>query len=651
MSLNHKIRQQGKLKTSLRLAVVAAAASIAGLVVLLIVVFNMTQQEEGHAALSTMTFKNAEAFQDTSVILRGSTNQRVIGVMVETSGKGNSVKMSEMAFTAHGTSIPVSQNIENARLWFTGNDPNFIPSQQVGATVAKVTEAVFNINCEQELLSGKNYFWLTVDVKAEAITSPGSVDATCEEFRIGAISYKPLISDPAGKRFTEANIAYYSMGSFAVNNLSAWNSKRDGTGFPPKQLHASRNSYFIQSGHRMISSTGSSLQTLVVERGGELRITSPLRLNTMYVAFGGVLEQDVTVTNYYCFNDFIMDNGSNYIHNNTGYVPGLHCRFDAHSNQTFFQYGQATFSNNVAWGNVVVDATTPIDIDVQQYFKNVQGDFEIRRTGLANNGLFVGGSDTIKIGGSFILSGGSFKGISSAESAGLNIHVGHNFILKGGSFQDADLLKNKGTMQLSVAGDIMLLVGRINFSRGVQSCLYLSGQGISKWMQKPEADVVLGNVSIKNKREVIIKGDKMGDVAAGFKIEVANTASLLCENAVVAGDGDFILDDQATLGIGHQDGICSLESKGNIQTLNRMFNSGGIYMYYTPSQPQQTGHFVTTPEPNAVRCLVLNKDRSGMKVNLSGDLKVTEKVMITRGDLREGEFDLIMPRISAKNEF
>ena len=130
---------------------------------------------------------------------------------------------------------------------------------------------------------------------------------------------------------------------------------------------------------------------------------------------------------------------------------------------------------------------------------------------------------------------------------------------------------------------------------------------------------------------------------ADYGIEPAAAA------VVVSGDGGFVLDDQATLGIGHQDGICSAEAKGNIQTSTRLFNSGGIYMYYTLSQPQQTGMFVTTPEPNAVRCLVLDKDRSGMKVNLSNDLKVTEKVMITKGDLREGEHDLIMPRMSAKN--
>lgn len=55
----------------------------------------------------------------------------------------------------------------------------------------------------------------------------------------------------------------------------------------------------------MISSTGTSLQTLVVERGGDLRITAPLRLNNMSVAYGGVLENDMQETGIHCFNFLI----------------------------------------------------------------------------------------------------------------------------------------------------------------------------------------------------------------------------------------------------------------------------------------------------------------------------------------------------------
>ena len=75
------IRQQGKLKNSLRLTMIAAATAIAGLIVVLIVIFNLTQDEVGHA-MSSMTFKSAEVFQDTTSVLRGSINQKIIGITV-----------------------------------------------------------------------------------------------------------------------------------------------------------------------------------------------------------------------------------------------------------------------------------------------------------------------------------------------------------------------------------------------------------------------------------------------------------------------------------------------------------------------------------------------------------------------------------------
>lgn len=649
MARNQKLRQQSKLKTTIRVTLIAAAASIAGLMVLLIVVFNMTQQEEGRAARTSMSFKNAETIQDTTSILRGSTNQRIIGLMVDISGKGTPIKINSILFSAKGTSLPISQNVENAKLWFTGNDNNFTTTQQIGATVIKIGEKDFEFDCSQLVSTGKNYFWLTFDVKPEAVTGPGMIDATCEEIRIGAISYKPLISAPDGKRFTQGNIPYYSMGNYAVSNLSAWNSKRDGTGQAPKQLSASRNSFFIQAGHRMISSTGSSLQTLVVERGGELRITAPLRLNTMYVACGGSVQQDVTVTDYYCFNQFIMDNGSNYIHNNTGYLPGLHCKFDPRSNQTFFQYGKATFPYDIKWGNVLIDATTPIDLDVQRYFKFVQGDLEIRRTGLSDNGLYSGGSDTIFIAGNFIMSGGNFVGINSNENEKMLIKVGHDFILKGGTFQDVANRKSQGSSELNVKGDVMLFVGNLNYSGNKNSKITFSGKGTSRWMQKSTCNILLGNIDVADNRQLYIKGDKLGEIGDGFKLNVGNSGELYCENAIVSGKGTFELNELGTLGIGHPDGIFSNDEKGNIRTAQRIFNSGATYFYYTESQPQQTGNFNTQPLQNKVRCLILDKGKASNYVSLTQNLTVTEKVMISKGDIKQGQFDLVLPRMSAKN--
>ena len=123
------LKQKSALKTTLRLTMLAAVSAATGLVVLLIIVFNLAKEEEGNAQTS-MTFKQATTIQDTTRILRGSINQKVIGVVVETSGKGTPVKVNSMTFTAKGTSLPIENNIENARLWYTGNDPEFIKQDE-----------------------------------------------------------------------------------------------------------------------------------------------------------------------------------------------------------------------------------------------------------------------------------------------------------------------------------------------------------------------------------------------------------------------------------------------------------------------------------------------------------------------------------------
>jgi len=649
MSRSMKIRQQLKQKTSLKMAIVAASASITGLVVLLIVVFNMSQNEQGHAAQSVMTFKNAETFQETSSILRGSSNQKVIKVVVETVGSGKSVKMASMKFSAKGTSIPIEQNIENARLWFTGNDPNFIPSQQVGLTISKLSDRPFDIITNQDLVTGKNYFWLTFDVKPEANYSNAAIDATCEDFRIGAISYQPLIGDPLGKRFIEANIPYYSTGNYSVNKLNAWNSRRDGKGVPPKQLHASRNSYFIQAGHRMISSTGTSLQTLIVERGGDLRITAPLRLNNMSVAYGGVLENDMQEKGIHCFNSFNMENGSSYIHNTAGDFPGANCNFEPKSNQTFFQLGNLNIQQKIEWGNVSLDLQNDGATNLKGVFNHVLGNLEIRRTGSTSGFCAIEGSDKMDIDGSFIITGGEFKGVKSVSNDKLIINIGKNLVINGGYFSDTDVLNNAGSTSISVAGDVMMLAGTFNMTRGSESVLKFDKGASSKWVQKSETNVILGDILVAKNHELQIKSETMGDITAGHTLTVEPNAAIMCGNAVIYGEGEFHLSDQSIIGIGHPQGLASKGQKGNVRTAERYYSSGATYVYYTQSQPQETGVFTTKPNDKTIRCLVLNKEKTGLALTLSTDLVISDKIQIQKGDLREGDYDLQLPPISAKN--
>jgi hypothetical protein len=649
MTRRKSVRQETALKTTLRITIIAVAASITGLVVLLILIFNFMKEERGNAA-QTMAFRSCTTIQDTSNVLRGAMNQKIIGVVVETAGTGNPAKLTSMQFTSNGTSMPIGQNIENARLWYTATDQEFMPIQQVGSTIDNFGDKPFEITCNQYLQTGKNYFWLTFDIKPDAAYAPGFIDATCNEIRIGAITYKPLISAPAGKRFTEPNVPYYSMGNFPANNVNGWNSRRDGSGVPPKQINASRNSYFIQAGHRIISSTGASLQTVVVEKGGELKITSPLRLNTMNIACGGIVQQDVTVTDYYCFNVFNMENGANYIHNNTGYFPGLVCNLKPHSNQVFYQYGEATFAYHNVWGNVMIDASTPLDIDIQKNFSNIQGDLEIHKTGnLASNdkqnGIFCGGNDTLNIGGSLIISGGNFLGMRSKEFKTLNMMIGKNLVVKDGNLYDADF-NSKGNTIFNVQGDVVMTGGKVQLENGSGSCLNFSGNGETRWFQKSSANINLCSVTVSNGRVLTIKGDRLGDIGKKSLLDVQENSKLVCNEYAVTGQGNFLLQDNASIVIGSKQGISTEGDEGNIRTKGRIFHSGANYVYSTSSQPQITGNFTTRPEVNTIRKLIIEKESSSQKVTLSQNLKITEQVMINKGELIENGKELKLPRIT-----
>jgi hypothetical protein len=632
------LKQKSALKTTLRLTMLAAVSAATGLVVLLIIVFNLAKEEEGNAQTS-MTFKQATTIQDTTRILRGSINQKVIGVVVETSGKGTPVKVNSMTFTAKGTSLPIENNIENARLWYTGNDPEFTLQQTVGTTVNKLSDQAFVFSASMALLPGKNYFWLTVDVKPDAAFNPGMVDASCKEIRVGAIAYLPLVADPIGKRYLQANVPYFSMGNFALNKPHSWNSKRDGTGAAPRNMNESRNSYFIQAGHRMISATGSNLQTLVVEKGGELKITSPLRLNAMYVACGGVVQQDTAVMDFYCFNEFFMDNGAMYIHNNTGKMPGLRCFFAPKSSQVFFNYSEASFSSEINYGNVIIDAMKAGELNLGGRLTNVQGDFEIRRTGQGKRGVYFSGLNTLSVEGSLVLTGGTFGGASEGQ---LTCNVGRNLIVKGGQFTDVMMDAKKSSMVTNISGDVLLLGGSVIMDLSPMSVMNFVGDGTTRWVQKTACDVRLGNTNVTSGHTLWIKGENFADVSKDRTLNVMAGAEMLCEQVVVKGKGNFHLHEKALLGIGHTEGIYSKGELGNIQTSGRQFHSGATYYYYTSSQPQQTGIFTTYPKENAVYRLIVNKEQSTHVLNLSQNMAVDGQCKVNLGDIRNNGFELKM---------
>ena len=203
----NSIKPSNRLRTSAKLALAVAGTTIAGLITMLIIVFNMGKQQTSYAD-SLMVFESADVLQDTSAVLRGSINQAILGVEIKTSGNKNPVNLTSITFSASGTTSPAIKNIENARLWFTGKENNFITSVQIGQTIPQITENMFSILVNRSLNPGKNYFWLTYDIKSDALKN-STVDAECVSLQIGSSTFMPMLSSPAGKKKILSDVPYF----------------------------------------------------------------------------------------------------------------------------------------------------------------------------------------------------------------------------------------------------------------------------------------------------------------------------------------------------------------------------------------------------------------------------------------------------------
>lgn len=651
MSRKKFLRQAPRVRTSMKMAMVIGGSSIAGLVVLLLVVFNLSKQEESRAGNTQpqMTFINAETFQDTSLVLRGSSVKAIIGVIVETKGSSSPLKAGIITFNLNGTTKPASKNIENIKLFYTNNDAKFYANSQVGATIVQAPEGEFKIDASKQLLPGKNYFWLTADVKSSA-TPNGSVDAECISINIGSTEYLTLLAAPEGEKRIRNNNAYYSTGNKDGNSSESWNNKRDGTGSKPSNMNDALNCFFIQKGHTITASENTYMPMVAIEGSGKLIVDDNLRTNELNISTSGVCQFNVTANDCRCIGKLVMEDNANYIHNSTGIFAAGNALLSKESQVVFFKYDEKTFPSGIKWGNVLIDASESIHTNIRSAFNNVQGNLEIAAT--AGNALYIEGNDVMNIAGGFILSGGIFEGVRGNNSI-LKLNIGKNLVVKGGVLKDVEnSYTSNAFTQINIGGDVMIASGQVRFANaenGKSEMNFVDKSNKSvRWTQKNKADVELGNINIKEGKEVFVKGDLIGDIAKDRTFTVETGGKLWCHTYPVTGEGKFILNDKATLAIGHAKGINSKKKDGNIQTEQKQFHSGATYVYYTGSTPQETGDFATVPVDGKVRNLIIRKENPAQTVVLSRNIEVSEIATVGMGTLDKKEFDIKGKDLSGK---
>jgi hypothetical protein len=602
-----------------------------------------------------MYYVSSTTRQNISPVPLGDVNQQVIGVEIVTSGAISPLTVTSFTLNTAGTGGTVPNQIQNAKLFFTGTTAAFSTATQVGSTVASPNGA-FTITPSVTLFNGTNYFWFSYDILSTA-TCALNIDAQCNSLTVSGTPYTPTVTSPLGARAINCGVPYYSVGSLVMNNLSSWNTMRNGSGSPPPAgaFAISSNDFYVQNGHSMTTNAAFTLLNLYVEAGGRVTASNIVTMTNFRIYGGGTFEQTAVATNATYITNFWIDNGGTWIHNNNGYLPGVNRYFTANSTQWFKKVGGGTFPSNTAWGNVIMDISTNGNFYINgNSISTIQGNWEWRKTGTNNWWAIHPTNSPTNIGGDLIISGGKLYGAFnniSAQAANIIINVAGSYKLTGGTFEDyLSPFGNAGSSScvLNISSNVDISGGTMHFDRttgGLTQINITGGLLNATWKQRG-GTVTLGNTFIKNSpagKTLTLIGTSMGSIATTRTILLETGATLMTGNYPVNGSGTFTMQDNSTLGIGHIQGIVSnlASAAGNIRTTTaRNFHSGGNYIYYEDKTPQVTGVFTTAPTALTVRNLEIRKDSAQYRVDMSQNLSVTEVTKLKLGELNLNSFTL-----------
>ncbi len=138
-----------------------------------------------------MTITSITTEQDSLPVVLGFTNQQIIRVKVNAVGDFNLLSLTSLAFNTTGTQVLT--DISSAKVYYTGNDPNFAATNLFGTAT---TGASFNVNGSRVLAEGVNYFWLTFNITSSTASLGHLVDAGCTQATISSTNYTPTVTAP-----------------------------------------------------------------------------------------------------------------------------------------------------------------------------------------------------------------------------------------------------------------------------------------------------------------------------------------------------------------------------------------------------------------------------------------------------------------------
>lgn len=220
----------------------------------------------------------------------------------------------------------------------------------------------------------------------------------------------------------------------------------------------------------------------------------------------------------------------------------------------------------------------------------------------ATPAISAGGPVTFNSGGSVVLTAGS----------------GSAWLWSNGQTTQSITVSTAGSYTVqAIAGtctSAASLATVVTVNAGPQSLLVGHGQQLT-------ASGAYANITVENGGELTLTGD----VAVNGQVLVKTGGTLQLGLYVISGSGGFTLQDSATLGTAHADGISTFASTGALQLTGTRSLAGNATYVFNGSTFQNTGNGL----PAAVANLTINNSFGG--VNLTQVLAVTRLLTLQSG--------------------
>jgi len=639
-----RIKQKRKQSQSQRMAVktvlVAGTAACIVLIGIGSVIWQTFRDEPSQAGLP-MVVSQVGLIRPHHTLYNGSQQQPVLGVKIETRGEGSQPLLRRIIFSLSGTSSPSSALLSNARLFAT-SEAVYSPGRQIGQTISNITGNQLTIELDHQLQSGDNFIWLTFDINNKTGKSDAVVYADCHLLRIENLDYEPSPSAESFGIKIQHYKPWYSITTGELASLSSWNSERDGSGVVPKSFKDDAQVFYIQAGSVMLNTLNACLPNLVIENKGALQSNSALSALNVTIESGGIWNQSGVFSDPAKLKNLFVKNGGNYLQLNSGPFPGLKKSFEP-SSTVWMSNFKSIDSLYIPWGNIVADCGSATYELPSKVLSNVKGSFEMH-----SGSLVLYGTDTVNIAGDLIISGGKLT-ITSLTGSPI-IKTGRNLILKSGLLTDQ---RPSGTgrsdVSVYVANDVAISGGDISF--GSSSAIYPASNTTrtGRWRQDRPVTAP-GNIELQPSCSLIIQGITFGPISENATFTIMHNAKIDLGNAVITGNGSFVLNDNSTIAIGHADGLYSEGAKGNVRTAKRRYSESANYIYNSQAPVQHTGTFQTTADPALVKNLRILKPRASDTLLLDRNFEIKESFTNITGNVKYNGYriDVVSERTTAQ---